>query len=80
MKRSRYSELPKQFNLQPTADGSMKVSVAAQCVGYIWPEAERWCARNTAGESLDTGAVATVHAAVSAIFRDYQQQPFARVQ
>lgn len=63
--------LPKRFALLPSSDGSMKVDVATQCVGYVWSEKERWLAKDSQGTLLDTGAGRSVLEAVTAVFKAY---------
>ncbi len=63
--------LPKRFALLPSSDGYMKVNVAARCVGYVWPEQEKWLAKDSRGAILDTGAGQSVLEAVTAVFRAY---------
>ncbi|MCA9838634.1 MAG: hypothetical protein KC422_17075 [Trueperaceae bacterium] len=63
--------LPKRFALLPSSDGSMKVNVAARCVGYVWSEKEKWLAKDSSGAPLDTGAGQSVLEAVTAVFRAY---------
>ena len=64
----RRQQLPKRFLLVPSSDGSLEVSIAAQCLGYVWPTEDKWLARNTEGTLLDTGNGDSVLAAVSAVF------------
>jgi hypothetical protein len=69
MSMPRKQTLPKRFLLTPSSDGSLEVTVARQCLGYIWPDHDRWLARDSEGALLDTGTGESALAAVSAVFQ-----------
>ncbi len=65
------SMLPKRFALLPSSDGSLQVNLAKQCVGSVWPEQEKWLAKDSQGAMLDTGSGCSVFEAVTAVFKAY---------
>lgn len=69
--------LPKRFALLPAIDGSLKVNLATECVGYVWPEQEEWRAKDSDGALLDTGTCRSVFEAVTAVFNAHSSGIFA---
>ena len=62
--------LPDRFMLVPARGGALEVVHAAQSVGYVWTEDDKWLARSqTTGALVDTGSGDTVAEAVSALFQ-----------
>ena len=72
----RTRPLPERFVLVPT-EGALQVMHAAQCVGYVWLEGEKWRARDAAGALL-TGAENTVHGVLTALFAARREQVFLK--
>ena len=70
--------LPKRFSLVPTAGGALQVMHAAQCVGFVWLENDRWWARDDAGALVSGDASATVHGVLSALFAARREQVFLK--
>lgn len=64
--------LPKRFMLMPDKD-TLQVVYAAQCIGHVWAEQNRWWARTRNGTLLDTSGQSVLEA-VTALF-DEQNQP-----
>ena len=72
--------LPKRFALLPTHGDGLQVVVAAQCVGYVWSDRERWRANARGGEVLELGPAATLYEAVSAVFARQREQRVLKAQ
>ncbi len=70
--------LPERFVLLPTAGGALQVMHAAQCVGYLWLEGDKWRARDDAGALVGATATDTVHGVLSSLFAARREQVFSR--
>ena len=77
--RAKPKPLPERFLLVPTDGGALRVMHAAQCVGYLWPEGNKWWARDDAGALLDGGTNDSVHGVLSALFAARRKQVFLKV-
>ncbi len=70
------STLPERFSLVPTGSGALRVMHAAQCVGYLWVEGDKWRARDDVGAPLDGVANDSVHGVLAALFAARREQVF----
>ena len=64
--------------LVPTAGGALQVMHAAQCVGYLWLEDDKWRARDDAGALVGAAAKDTVHEVLAALFAARWEQVFLK--
>ena len=71
--------LPERFLLVPTGGGALQVMHAAQCVGYLWRESDRWWARDDAGTLVGTDAPDSVYGVLSALFAARREQVYLKV-
>lgn len=75
---SAASGLPKRFMLIPD-QGTLQVIYAAQCIGHVWSEQNRWWARTTEGTVLEIKGQSVLEA-VTALFDEKNRHILLKAQ
>lgn len=68
--------LPKRFMLMPDKE-TLQVVYAAQCIGHVWSEQNKWRARTEEGRLLATGWQSILEA-VTALFDERKEHVFPK--